>query len=57
LLSSWNDLNADYQIDSILSRIEALGGKILLPTTNIGFGLIAYFLDTEGNKVGLHTES
>ncbi len=50
-------LNADHQLDAILSRIEAAGGKILLPATDIGFGFIAYFLDTEGNRVGLHTEN
>jgi predicted enzyme related to lactoylglutathione lyase len=49
-------LNADGQLDTVLGRIEAAGGKVLQPATDIGFGFIAYFLDTEGNKVGLHTE-
>ena len=50
-------LNADHQLDAILSRIETAGGKILLPATDIGFGFIAHFLDTEGNRVGLHSEN
>lgn len=50
-------LNADNQLDTVLSRIESAGGKIVLPATDIGFGFIAHFLDTEGNKVGLHSEN
>ncbi len=49
-------LNADHQMDAILARIESSGGKVVMPPTDIGFGFIAFFLDTEGNKVGLHTE-
>jgi predicted enzyme related to lactoylglutathione lyase len=48
-------LNADGQLDTILGHIEAAGGQILLPRTQIGpFGHIAWFLDSEGNRVGLH---
>jgi uncharacterized protein len=37
------------------SRVEAAGGKLLFPKTSIGdFGFIAHFLDTEGNRIGLH---
>lgn len=36
-----------------LSRVEKAGGKIILPkTSNDGFGFIAVFTDTEGNKIG-----
>ena len=49
-------LNADHQMDAILARVESSGGKVVMPPTDIGFGFIAFFLDTEGNKVGLHTE-
>ncbi len=40
-----------------LARVEAAGGKILVPKTDIGsgFGFFAIFTDTEGNKVGLHS--
>lgn len=39
-----------------LSLVEKEGGKILLPKTDIGdFGFYAQFLDTEGNRMGLHS--
>ena len=41
-----------------LSKVEAAGGKIILPKTdNAGFGFIAQFTDTEGNRMGLHSNS
>jgi predicted enzyme related to lactoylglutathione lyase len=50
-------LNANGKLDDILGRVEAAGGKILRPNTPIGpFGFIAWFLDVEGNRVGLHAE-
>ncbi|SHJ44423.1 hypothetical protein SAMN04487911_12151 [Arenibacter nanhaiticus] len=37
-------------------RIEEAGGKLLLPKTAIGeFGFFTHFIDTEGNKIGLHS--
>lgn len=39
-----------------LSRVEKAGGKITMPKTeNGGFGFIALFTDTEGNKIGFHS--
>jgi predicted enzyme related to lactoylglutathione lyase len=42
-----------------LSKIEKAGGKILLPKTKNGangeFGFIAHFIDSEGNRMGLHS--
>lgn len=39
-----------------LSRVKSAGGEILIPKTDIGEnGFIAHFLDTEGNKVALHS--
>lgn len=39
-----------------LSRVEAAGGKIILPKTSIGpNGFMAHFIDTEGNKVAFHS--
>lgn len=48
------DGNPDVQI--ILDRIEAAGGKILVPKTMISedYGDMAVFLDTEGNRIALH---
>lgn len=41
----------------VLGRVEAAGGKILEPrmliTPEIGY--VAFFRDTEGNRVGLHS--
>jgi uncharacterized protein len=49
-------LNGGDDLDVPLSKVEAAGGKILLPKTAIGpNGFMAYFSDTEGNKVGLHS--
>ncbi len=45
-------------INEILRRVNANGGKTLLPKTKIGisgFGFIAHFEDCEGNRVGLHS--
>ena len=38
------------------ARIEPAGGKIIVPKTDIGeFGFFAQFIDTEGNRIGLHS--
>lgn len=38
------------------SRIESNGGRVVLPKMSIGeFGFIAQFIDTEGNRIGLHS--
>lgn len=48
------DCGADLSI--ALAKVEPAGGKILMPKTAIGeHGFIAIFLDTEGNRVGLHS--
>ncbi len=46
--------NADVQI--ILDRVEAAGGKILIPKRTISdeFGDMAVIQDTEGNRIALH---
>ena len=43
-------------IDAFVPRIEANGGKIVMPKQEIapGMGSIAVFLDTEGNMMGLY---
>lgn len=41
-------------IDTVLTKVEKLGGKITLPKTGIkGVGLNAMILDSEGNVIGL----
>jgi len=39
-----------------LDRVEGAGGKVLMPKMNIGeHGFAAQFVDSEGNKVDLHS--
>ena len=47
-------LNGGNDLSVILDRVE---GKILLPKTQITpeIGYMAFFQDTEGNRVGLHS--
>jgi predicted enzyme related to lactoylglutathione lyase len=41
-------------IDDALKKIEAAGGSVVTPRTEIpGMGAYAYFTDTEGNTLGL----
>jgi predicted enzyme related to lactoylglutathione lyase len=50
-------LNANPDVQHILNKVEAAGGKILLPKTMISpeYGHMAMFLDTEGNRIALHS--
>ena len=51
-------LNGGEDLSVPLSRVEAAGGTVLLDKMDIGaYGFIAYFLDTEGNKVAIHSMS
>lgn len=52
-------LNADPDIQTVIDRIEPAGGKVVMPRTEIGegIGVMAFFIDTEGNKVGLHARN
>ena len=49
-------LNGGDDLAVPLSRVEAAGGKILIPKMSIGAnGYMAQFTDTEGNRVALHS--
>lgn len=50
-------LNAGNDLQVVLDKVEKNGGKILVPKTPHAdeFGFFALFLDSEGNKVGLHS--
>lgn len=52
-------LNANPSMDAIVERIEGAGGQVVLPKTQISpeIGYMAFFMDTEGNKVGLHSQN
>lgn len=43
-------------IEEALRRINASGGKTLMPRTSIGpYGFIAQYEDSEGNRLALHS--
>ena len=50
-------LNGGASIDKVLARIEPAGGRILMGKMALpdNLGFIAHFIDTEGNRLGLHT--
>ena len=50
-------LNGNPDVQMVLDKIEAAGGKIVVPKTEISpeYGRMAVFLDTEGNRVALHS--
>jgi hypothetical protein len=44
-------------VDVEAGRIEPAGGKMFFPKMSIGeFGFVAQFYDTEGNRIGLHSQ-
>lgn len=49
-------INASPYIEDVLEKVEQTGGKIIMPKTEINAGFIAVIIDSEGNKVGLHSE-
>lgn len=50
-------LNGGEDLGAVLARIEAAGGKIVVPKTIIreDIGYFAMFSDSEGNVIGLHS--
>lgn len=50
-------LNAGNNLQVVLDKVEKNGGKIIVPKTLHGdeSGYFAMFLDTEGNRIGLHS--
>lgn len=51
-------LNGGDDLSVVLNRVEGAGGKALGPKQDIGEnGFVAMFVDTEGNRVGLHSMS
>ena len=49
--------NGNPDLDTSLSKVEAAGGKITMPKGKISddIGYMAFFIDTEGNAVALHS--
>ncbi len=50
-------LNGNPDLSNALGRIEKAGGKITMPKTKVSddIGYMAFFIDTEGNTVALHS--
>lgn len=50
-------LNGGDDLSAMLARVEPAGGTVTVPKSDIGsgFGFFAHFIDTEGNRLGLHS--
>lgn len=50
-------LNGNPDVQLILDKVEAAGGKIMVPKTEISpeYGYMTVIIDTEGNRIGLHS--
>ena len=49
-------LNAGPSLDAVVARVEAAGGRVLVPKVVLpgDMGCFVHIADTEGNRVGLH---
>jgi len=52
-------LNGNPDLSVALSKIEKAGGKVVMPKTKISdeIGHMAFFIDSEGNNVALHSNN
>jgi hypothetical protein len=52
-------LNGGDNLDLVLNRIETAGGRVLMPKQKINdnAGYFALFIDSEGNKMALHSKN
>jgi uncharacterized protein len=50
-------LNGNPDLSNALSKVEAAGGKVLVPKTKISdeIGFMAFFTDSDANTVALHS--
>lgn len=50
-------LNGNPDVQNVLDKVEDAGGKIIVPKTEISpeHGFMAVIIDTEGNRIGLHS--
>jgi uncharacterized protein len=50
-------LNANPDVQIVLDKVVEAGGSIALPKTEISpeYGFMAMFIDTEGNRIALHS--
>lgn len=52
-------LNANPDLSEVLKKVTMQGGEVLMAKTEIDdeSGFLAFFRDSEGNKIGLHSNS
>ena len=52
-------LNGNPDLQHVLDSVESAGGQIIVPKTPITpeYGFMAIIIDTEGNRIGLHSIS
>jgi predicted enzyme related to lactoylglutathione lyase len=52
------NLNSNPDLQIVLDRVEKAGGRILRPKTQISaeHGFMALIIDSEGNRMGLHSD-
>lgn len=52
-------LNGGNDLDIVLSRVKEVGGRIVMPKTLISeeAGYFAIFIDSQGNKLALHSNN
>ena len=50
-------LNGNPDLSVMLGRVEGAGGKVIMPKTQVSeeIGYMAFFSDTEGNQIALHS--
>lgn len=49
-------LNGNPDLSKVLAKVVKAGGEITMPKTSLGSnGFMAFFTDTEGNSIGLHS--
>ena len=51
-------LNGNPDLNAVLEKLPQVGGEILMPKTPISeeIGYMAFFRDSEGNRIGLHSQ-
>lgn len=52
-------LNGNPDLGVALGKVEAAGGKVVMPKTKISddVGYMAFIIDTEGNNIGMHSNN
>ena len=50
-------LNANPDVQIVLDRVADAGGRVIVPKTQISpeYGYMAAFIDSEGNRIALHS--